>query len=80
MMKRSSLRPISQEDLVRERRLGLDVADHHQLDVEQLVDVLADLVGDLADDVGQLLLNAGVDRLADPRRAGRSRAADARAP
>ena len=52
------------------RQLGplLHLADDHQLHVEELVDVVADLGGDLAHDVRQLLLHPGVDRLADPRR------------
>ena len=42
--------------------------DHHQLHVEELVRVGADLVGDGADESRELLLDAGVDRLAQPRR------------
>ena len=57
------------EHLVGELGVRLHVADHHQLRVEDLIDVLGDLVGDdLLDDLGELLLDPGVDRLAHPRR------------
>jgi hypothetical protein len=46
------LLPDLEVDAVGELRVLFDPADHHQLDVEQLVDVVADLVGDRADDVG----------------------------
>ena len=42
-MNLSSLRPIVEEDPVGELRVLLEVADHHQLDVQQVVDVVADL-------------------------------------
>ena len=48
--------------------LLLDLADHHQLHVEQLVDVGADLVGDVADDLRQLLLRPGRGPPRGPRR------------
>ena len=57
------------EDPVDQRRVPLEVIDDHQLQVEQLVDVEADVVGDLADDLGELLLDARVDRLPGSRRA-----------
>ncbi len=43
----------------------LDVLDDHELDVEHLVDVLADLLGDGGDELGQLGPHPLVDRLAD---------------
>ena len=65
---RSSRLPMSRK--IRTTRSGfcLEVVDHHQLRVEQLVDVNADLVGDLADDLRQLLLDALVDRVLHPGR------------
>ena len=44
------------------------MADHHQLHVHQLVDVLAYLLGHRTDHAGQLLLDAGVDGVADELR------------
>ncbi len=58
------------EDPVRHLGVLVEVADHHQLDVEDLVGVGADRVGHLADDLGELLLDAGVDPLLT--RGGRS--------
>ena len=60
------------EDPVGELRMRLDVADHHQLHVEELIDVVGDLVGDdLLDDLGQLLPGRGPGR-ASRTRGGRS--------
>ena len=58
--------PDLEEDPVPELGVLLDCADHHQLHVEELVDVGADLVGDLVDDVGELLLDPRVDGVAHP--------------
>ena len=57
-----------EEDPVGQRRVGLEAADHHQLDVDQVVGVGADFVGDRAHDLRQLLLDAGVDGGAHARR------------
>src|SRR4051794_7778778 len=62
------LAPDLEVDAIRHLRVLLDVADHHQLDVEQLVDVVADLVGDGPDDVRELLLDPGMDGVPDPLR------------
>ena len=66
------------EDADHQRRVLAELVDHHELGVEQLVDVLADLVGDVLDDRGQLGLHPLDQRPAAPRRAGRARAAGAR--
>ena len=47
---------------------SLEVVDHHDLRVEQLVDVLADLVGHRAYDARQLGLHPGDHGLARARR------------
>jgi hypothetical protein len=60
MMKRSSRADLG-EDPVGELGARLHVADDHQLDVEQLIDVLADPARDVADDLGQLALHPLVD-------------------
>src|SRR5207249_7465936 len=54
-----------EEDAVRELGLLLDPPDHHQLDVEELIHICPDLVGDRANDVGKLLLDPFVHGLAD---------------
>src|ERR1035437_2532449 len=64
-MKRSSFLPTSRNIRLARVRVGLDVADHHQLHVQQLIYVLADLVGHRTHHAGQLLLDAGVDGVAD---------------
>ena len=68
-----------EEHPVGQGRVGLDVADHHQLHVQQLIYVLADLVGHRTHHAGQLLLNAGVDGVADELGQA-APAADPRAP
>ena len=55
-------------DAVGQLRVLLELPDHHQLDVEQLVDVLAYLVGDVLHDLGKLLLDPLVHGLAELRR------------
>ena len=68
MMNRSSRAPTSVKIRLHELRALVHVADHHELDVEQLIDVLADLAGDVADDVGQLAPDALVDARPHARR------------
>ena len=65
---RSSRLPMSLKIRLTSAGLALEVVDDHQLRIEQLVDVEADLVGDLVHDVGQLRLDAVVDGLLGPRR------------
>ena len=61
------------EDPHHERRILLEVVDHHDLRVEQLVDVHADLVGDACvRRSGSWAWTRAIDRLRGPRR-GRSR-------
>ena len=62
------LLPDLEEDPVAQLGLLLHPPDHHQLHVEQLLDVVAHLVHDLADERRQLLLHPLVDGLAEPRR------------
>ena len=57
-----------EEDPVGQLRLGLDPVDHHQLQVDELVEVGADLIGDRADDLRQLLLDPGVHGRPQARR------------
>ena len=57
------------EHAVGELGVGLEVADDHELRVEDLVDVVGDLLGDdLLTISGSCSLDARVDGLADPRR------------
>jgi len=56
------------EDAVRELRLALELADHHELDVEQVVDVLTDHVREVVDQLRVLALDALVDGLSHLRR------------
>src|SRR6185437_3505347 len=57
-----------QEQLVEQLRVRGEVADHHELGVDQLIDVRADLVRDVPDYAGQLLPDPGVHGLLDDRR------------
>ena len=70
IISRSSRLPDVLEDPVGELRVGLDVADHHQLRVEDLVDVVGDLLGDdlARRSPGSCSLDPLVDGLAHPRR------------
>jgi hypothetical protein len=56
------------EDPVRHRRVLLEAADDHELDVEELVDVGADLPRDVVDYLGELFLHPLVDALPEPAR------------
>src|SRR3954469_11994036 len=56
------------ENLVGELWVLLDVLDDHQLHVEEVVDVRAELVGHLVDHLGKLLLYALLDARAHPGR------------
>src|SRR5918997_972617 len=52
------------EDSVGDLGVLLDRPDHHHLDVKELVEVAAELARDRVYDLGELLLDARVDRLA----------------
>src|SRR5699024_8839937 len=51
------------EDPHHQRRVLPEMVNNHQFGVQQLVNIRADLLGDVTDDVGELRLDACDDRL-----------------